>query len=463
MGAAQKRARIRFAWWFLVPAAAALSLAGLAVPAGASSRSNVAAGTLGSVLSVVSDHDNGSSCALLSTGRVDCWGYNNDGELGNGTTASSDVPVAVRAITNAKAIVGDNDGGSYGGSFCAVLATGQVKCWGYNNDGELGNGTTISSTVPVPVKNITKPAAIVGGEYGFCALLSSDHVDCWGYGAYGELGNGSFSTNSDVPVAVRKITNAATVIAGDFGYCARLSTSHVDCWGYNGYGELGNRTTTNSDVPVGVTGITNATAVASHTGSGSSCALLSTGRVDCWGYNGDGELGNGTTTSSDVPVTVHSITNAKAVIRDTNGEGLGGSFCALLSTSHVDCWGYNNDGELGNGTTTTFTVPVSVKNITAAATVVGADYGFCALLSSHHVDCWGYGAYGELGNGSFSTNSDVPVAVRKITNAATVNAGNYSFCSLLSTGHVDCWGYNGYGELGNGSTTNSDVPVAVAS
>jgi alpha-tubulin suppressor-like RCC1 family protein len=183
---------------------------------------------------------------------VDCWGFNGNGELGNGTTASSDVPVAVRAITNAKVVVGDSDGGSYGGSFCAVLATGQVKCWGYNNDGELGNGTTVSSTVPVTVKKITKPAAVVGGDYGFCAVLSTHHVDCWGYGAYGELGNGSFSANSDVPVSVRKITDAATVNAGNSSFCSLLSTGHVDCWGFNGNGELGNGNTTNSDVPVAV-------------------------------------------------------------------------------------------------------------------------------------------------------------------------------------------------------------------
>jgi alpha-tubulin suppressor-like RCC1 family protein len=407
------------------------------------------------VISVASNSTSGSYCALLSTGKVDCWGYNDDGELGNGTTTSSDVPVAVVGITNAKAITEDTDGDA--GSFCALLSTSQVKCWGYNDDGELGNGTTTTYTVPVAVKNITTAAAVIGGYYGFCALLSTSQVDCWGYNRFGELGNGNM-TDSDVPVAVHKITNADEVISGYYDFCALLSTSHIDCWGYNEDGELGNGTTTDSDVPVAVVNIANAKAVASDSHSGSFCALLSTSHIDCWGYNEDGELGNGTTTSSDVPVAAVGITNAKAITEDTDGGS--GSFCAVLSTSHVDCWGYNDDGELGNGTTTTYTVPVAVKNITTAATVIGGDYGFCALLSNSHIDCWGYNRDGELGNGNM-TDSDVPVAVHKITNAAEVTSGNDGYCALLSTSHVDCWGYNGDGELGNGNTTDSDVPVAV--
>ena len=162
--------------------------------------------------------------------------------------------------------------------------------------------------------------------------------------------------------------NAAALITGYYGYCALLLTSHVDCWGYGCDGELGNGTTTGSDVPVAVAGISDAKAVASDSNGGSSCALLSTGQVKCWGYNGNGQLGNGTTTSSDVPVAVIGISNAKAVANDSDGE----SSCAVLSTGHLKCWGYNGYGELGNGTTTTFSVPVSVKNVTTATTVIGA-------------------------------------------------------------------------------------------
>ena len=247
----RKWAALRPARGILIALATAVSLTGVAAPSWASARPAVTVGALQNVTSLASDSNSGSTCALLSTGHVACWGYNNDGELGNGTEANSDVPVAVHAITNAKAIAEDSNTGNNGGSFCALLSTGQIKCWGYNNDGQLGNGTTTTSTLPVAVKNISTAVVLTGGDYGFCALLASSHIDCWGYNGYGQLGNGT-TTSSDVPVAVRKITNAARVNIGNYGYCALLSTTHVDCWGYGGHGELGNGSTSSSDIPVAV-------------------------------------------------------------------------------------------------------------------------------------------------------------------------------------------------------------------
>jgi len=448
MRVARNRAKIRLTLWFGIPLAAALVSGGLAAPAEATT-----VATLGNVTSLVSNAQSGSTCALISTGKVDCWGNNNSGQLGNGSTTDSDVPVPAIGLSGVKALATSYDGGS----FCAVLSTGNVKCWGANFDGELGNGNTTSFTLPVSVKNISTATAITGGDDGFCAVLSTSHVDCWGYGGEGDLGNGTFN-NSDVPVAVRTITNAVKVFAGYDGFCALLSTGHVDCWGYNGNGELGSGTFNTSDVPVAVHTIANATAIAADRDDGTYCARLSTGHVDCWGYSGNGELGNGSTTSSDVPVAAVGISTATAVVGSADTSG---SFCARLSTGHVDCWGYNGYGELGNGTTVTFTLPVAVKNLSTATAVTGGQDGFCARLSTSHLDCWGYGGNGDLGNGTFNSTSDVPVSVRKITNATQAVGGNLGFCALLSTSHVDCWGNNGSGELGNGTFTSSDVPVAV--
>jgi alpha-tubulin suppressor-like RCC1 family protein len=250
MMAVRKLGTFRGVLWILITSAAVVGVSISAAPAGASARPQAAASTLANVLSVAGNSASASFCAVLSTGHIDCWGLNDDGQLGNGTTTSySDVPVAAIGITDAKAVTVDSDGGSY----CAVLSTGHVDCWGYNGDGELGNGTTTTSYVPVSVKNISTATAVTGGNYGFCALLSTGHIDCWGNNFYGELGNGTTTASySDVPVTVHVIGNAATVVSGYDDFCALLSTSHIDCWGNNGDGQLGNGTVTDSDVPVAV-------------------------------------------------------------------------------------------------------------------------------------------------------------------------------------------------------------------
>ena len=345
----------RLALGILVPLAVTMGIGIEAAPAGASP--TLAAPTLGHVVSVATDGDGASNCAATSTGLVDCWGYNGFGQLGNGTTTSSDVPVRALGISSATAVVGDRSGDS----FCALLSSGKVECWGDNEFGELGNGTTTTFLLPVAVKQITTATKLFAGDYGFCALLSSGHLTCWGDNENGELGNGT-TTSSDVPVPVSGLENVVEVTAGYFDNCALLSTGRIECWGYNGFGQLGNGTTTSSDVPVAVTGITAATSLTTDGDGYSYCAATSTGKANCWGYNGFGQLGNGTITTSVVPVAVHGVTTATAVTGANNGD----SFCVRLSGGKVECWGDNANGELGNGTTTTDSLPVAVKQITTA-------------------------------------------------------------------------------------------------
>jgi alpha-tubulin suppressor-like RCC1 family protein len=421
-----------------------------ALPSSANTSPRVAQSSLTGVKSLTSDAGSGTTCAVVSGGGVDCWGYGSGGQLGNGTTSSSDVPVST-GITSAKVVVEDYEGSS----FCALLTTGSIDCWGVD-----GNGGTTNSDVPVAVENITTATSLAGGEDGFCALLSTHTIDCWGYGGDGQLGNGTFSS-SDVPVAVENISNASKVVGGLSFFCSILSTDHVDCWGANSDGELGNGTTTESDVPVAVKKITTAKSVISGTESLTNCALLSTGAVDCWGYNAYGELGDGTTTNSDVPVAATGIKTATSLAEDISTEGDGFGYCALLKTEHIECWGYNSYGELGNKKTTESNVPVAVKKIKTAASIVGGDEGYCAVLKNESLDCWGRGDYGELGNGS-GTSSDVPVAVATITTGSKVVSGYLEYCSLLkTTGSVDCWGYGGSSQLGNGSMSDANTPVAV--
>jgi alpha-tubulin suppressor-like RCC1 family protein len=350
----------------------------------------------GGCLATAISSGSSKACALLSGGEVNCWGAN-FGTFGNGGTENSLTSVSVNGISNAIAI------SSGDGDTCALLAGGKVDCWGYNYQGQLGNGTTENSSVPVAVSGITNAIAIAaGGEYA-CALLSGGSVKCWGFDSYGALGNGETPEHISTPVAVTGITNATAIAAGN-QTCALISGGNIKCWGYNYRGTLGNGTHENSSTPVSVTGITNATAIDS--GYNDVCAVLSTGRVNCWGANNSGELGNGTNKESDVPVEVTGITNATQVTARSN------EVCALLSTGSIKCWGNDEVGQLGDGIVTGESeTPVAVTGITNATAVSGGVGPFtCALLNGGSIDCWGENQYGVLGNGT-THNSSIPVSV----------------------------------------------------
>ena len=396
----------------------------------------------------------GGICARLTSGGVDCWGDNSYGQLGLPVNTQSWLPAVGSNLSGVTAI----DAGGF--NTCALVSGGTVKCWGYNYYGELGNGTTSTSppygsTVPVSVTGLTGATAISTGNSHTCALLSGGTVKCWGYNYHGELGNGTTSTSppygSTVPVSVTGLTGATAIAAGSAHTCALITGGTVKCWGGNGYGELGDGTTTDSTVPVSVTGLTGATAIS--TGDSHTCALLSGGTVQCWGWNNDGQLGNGTRYSATAPVSVTGLTGVIAIAAGYYHT------CALLSGGTVQCWG-NNGGQLGDGTTTDSTVPVSVGGLTGAA-AIGAGYGHtCAVISGGTVQCWGMNYIGELGNGT-NTDSNVPVTVTGLTGVTAIAAGLEHTCALLSGGTVQCWGDNHYGELGTVGHNFSSVPVAL--
>lgn len=351
------------------------------------------------------------SCAITTSGGVKCWGQNTYGQLGNGTNTASSIPVDVSGLTSGVTNLAV-------GSFhtCAILTSGAVKCWGSNTNGQLGNGTTTNSNIPVAVTNISSGAVGITAADGngtsghSCAVMSTGGIKCWGTNAVGQLGNGSTATTVSTPVDVTGLSAGATLVAaGSLQTCAILTDGTVRCWGSNNSGQLGNGTTTNSSVPVVVTGLTGVVALkggGDNTSKIATCAVTGSGGLKCWGSNSDGQLGNGGTTSSSTPVDVTGLTSGVVSVALGNRHA-----CASLSTGGVKCWGWGTNGQLGNGGTASSSTAVQVSGLTSGVTAVAAGYEHsCAITSTGGVRCWGNNSSGQLGNGT-TTLSSVPVAV----------------------------------------------------
>lgn len=340
---------------------------------------------------------------------------------------------------------------------------GTLQAWGHGNSGQLGIGTTGSTDSPVTVKlpagvTITKVAA--GGRHTL-AVTSTGQVLSWGYNFHGQLGDGN-NAESRLPVTVPlpSGTVVTSVAAGDVDSLAVTSTGLLYSWGDNHYGQLGDASTQDSNIPVLVKFRKGIKIVAAGTSYNYSMALSSAGQVYAWGYDGSGQLGVGDYTASEIPRPV-KLPHGTKVAKIANGgyDGL-----ALTVGGTLWAWGDDAFGQLGDGAFKTSLLPVRVK-VPAGDKIVsigaGSEHGV-ALTSTGRVLTWGRGSWGQLGTGG-KANRDVPVQVRvpaddKIT---AVSAGGGFSLALTSTGKVLAWGHNTYGQLGDGSKADATLPKQV--
>jgi alpha-tubulin suppressor-like RCC1 family protein len=348
------------------------------------------------------------TCAVTTGGAAMCWGSNASGQLGDGTRIDRYHPVSVAGLSSGVTAIAAGDTHT-----CAITTGGALKCWGDNSSGGFGDGTTTSSTTPVDVAGLTSGVARVsaGGRYT-CAVTLAGGVKCWGDNSNLQLGiaGGSSSIPQDVPSLAAGVVS----VTGGFNYtCALLATGGVKCWGSNFTGGLGDGSpitfppytrSTPGDV-LGLTSGVSAIAQDDHT-----CAIVAGGALKCWGSDLYAELGDGVINfAQPVPVSTAGISGVSAV-------AAGSSFtCALAAGGAVSCWGRNDVGQAGNGTSgfDYFRVfaPTPVTGLASGVAAIAAGYSHaCAIVPGGAVRCWGSNSYGELGDGTYIMRS-VPVAV----------------------------------------------------
>jgi alpha-tubulin suppressor-like RCC1 family protein len=339
-----------------------------------------------------------------------------------------------------------------------VTAAGGAKCWGWNGGhGQIGDGTSTTRLVPVDVKHLTRGvAAIAADEDHTCAVTAAGGAKCWGWNQFGQIGDGT-TTVRRAPVDVVGLTSGvAAIAAGAAHTCALTAAGGVKCWGSNGWGQIGDGTTTDRLTPVDVVGLTSGVAAIAardlHT-----CALTKAGGAKCWGSNLSGQIGDGTKKTRLAPVDVKNLTSGVAAIA-AGAEHT----CALTTAGGVKCWGYNGWGEIGDGTKTTRLAPVDVKNLTSGVAAIAAGAAHtCAVTKAGGAKCWGSNGNGEIGNGT-TTDRRGPVDVVGLTSGVAAIAGGAAHtCALTAAGGVKCWGWNSFGQIGDGTTTDRLTPVKV--
>lgn len=339
------------------------------------------------------------SCAVTSAGAAMCWGHNQNGSLGDGTTTNRSRPVLVRGLASGVRTI--SAGYQHA---CAVKTTGQVLCWGGNIYGAVGNGTYRNQLVPGPVVGLDTVASIWAGPWTTCAVTTAGGAKCWGYNTTGALGDGTTVTRPTPRFVLGLRRGVREVGGGGTHTCAVLSNGSMKCWGNNGAGQLGDGTAIDRLAPVQVQGLGSGVR-AFKAGYYHTCANTAGGRLMCWGANASGQLGDGTTTNRPLPGVVPGFgagTHSFTASQD--------STCAARAGA-AKCWGLNDEGALGDGTTIDRHLPTPVSGLGSGVAVInGLGMHHCALLTSGRIKCWGPGRYGQLGNGT-TANSLVPVWV----------------------------------------------------
>ena len=379
-------------------------------------------------------------------GSLAAWGYNPVGQVGDGSYIDRSFPVPTFGLAGVKAAAG--------GLFhsLALKTDGTVWAWGANGDGQIGDGTTYWHASPVLVAGLTSVAAVSGGDNHSLAMKADGTVWTWGRNEYGQLGDGT-TIGRIVPVRVAGLTGVISIAGAALHSIALKSDGTVWAWGNNFYGQLGDGTTVDRAAPVQVAGLTGVVGIS--TTYGHSVALKSDGTVWAWGENFYGQLGDGTTTSRSLPVRVTGLVGVAQVI-----AGGSASYVRKLDGTAM-AWGDNYFGQLGDGTTTERHAPVAVLGVNGAVLITAGMSHAAILRSDGSVWSVGQNIIGQLGDGSI-VQAPAPVPLSALTSVARLAPGYRHSLALRADGTVVGLGDNSNGELGDGTFVSRGSPTAVA-
>ncbi len=456
----QSGTRSWFSWgrFSLVPASWARSLALVGVLAGALACDGAGKGTEqpgskdGSEGAKQRSHSpisiaagSGHACVLRESGKVACWGRNDQGQLGDGTTEDRSSAVAVQGLADVVELALGRD------HTCARRSDGAVLCWGSNARGQLGIGQAgAGSRRPVMVRGLSDAKAIASGDEHTCALRNDGPMVCWGDNRDGQLGNAAQPMWTE-PAPLRTIVDASVIAAGSRHTCALREGGKVICWGANASGQLGDGTTEGHERASSVVALPAVVALAAA--GSSTCAVGGEG-VYCWGAIADGSK-----TSRPIKLTEGSANDPISEVALGPEHG-----CVRHRGGQVRCWGDNRDGRLGTGDFSSQARPVSVQLGGAASDLALGGRHSCALRADAKVLCWGDDAGGALGRGETS-QEQAPGGVRRvldISDAGALGTGDGFSCALRRSGEVWCWGRNELGQLGDGGpAADRFVPAPV--
>lgn len=340
-----------------------------------------------------------------------------------------------------------------GAHTCLVMANGRAYCWGGNDRGQLGSGSTTRHASPAAVGGDLRFAAVASGLSHSCAIARGGAAWCWGENDHGQLGDRSHTARLS-PVLVADKHAFQSLQAGAAHTCGLDRGGKVWCWGSNARGQLGAGDAGAGDSAIPVAIATDRRFASIALGWSFSCALDAAGRVMCWGENASGQLGNGTRDERRKPTAVRADLPFVAI---TAGSG---HACGLTAAGEAYCWGRNTRGQLGDGTRADKTLPVRVKTPVQFVAVSAGAVHTCALASDGTAYCWGQNTYGQLGDGG-TTDRVEPLPVARDHVFALVRAFGSHTCGATMSGEAFCWGYNLDGQLGDGTRVHRTRPVYV--